>query len=283
VNEYYDDPDFDEDAETEFDPPELTPEQQAKQQANREKWKVQAQRDHARHLLKVEARRALNAGQTLEQWIDALEDPLEPLAPVVWREVEAERASRVKSEQAQGPQLRESPERERWRLQRERYPVHTVEPGAEVQVQAPAQPSHRRGLYPVPPDVEHTSGYVAAHDSGIGKLLGGTAYTLWCHMLRLASPSERHRRIEGLDQDALGEDVGLTRQQVRDALARLTWVGMVTVAKPGRFGGGWAKGLTAVYSVPAVTTARLDAWREKLAEPGTWAERLEGDQGSDEM
>ena len=116
--------------------------------------------------------------------------------------------------------------------------------------------------------MEHTSRLIAAHDSRIGKLLGSTAYSLWCHMLRLASPSERHRRIEGLDQDALGEDVGLTRQQVRDALARLMWVGMVSIAKPGRFGGVWAKGLTAVYAVPAVTTARLDACATSWPDPG---------------
>jgi hypothetical protein len=143
---------------------------------------------------------------------------------------------------------------------------HRGKPGERVA----AAPS----THPIPVDAEHTSGLVAAFDSKLGQHLGANAFLLWCHLLRLASPSERHRHIEGLDQDALGDAIGLTRQQVRDAMSRLIWTGMVEVVKPGRFGGGWAQGLTAVYSVPAVTTARLDTWRAQLESPTTWEERI---------
>jgi hypothetical protein len=143
---------------------------------------------------------------------------------------------------------------------------HRGKPGERI---AAAPSTHQ-----IPVDAEHTSGLIAAFDSKLGQHLGVNAFALWCAMLRVASPSERHRHIEGLDQTALGESIGLTRQQVRDAMSRLIWAGMVEVVKPGQFGGGWAQGLTAVYAVPAVTTARLETWRAKLESPTTWEERI---------
>lgn len=128
--------------------------------------------------------------------------------------------------------------------------------------------------HPVPANADHTSGLVAALDSGFGRYLKGNAFLLWLYLLRIASPSERHRRVEGLRLGDLGELAGLTKDEARNALARLKWTGMVVVDKPGRFGGGWAKGLTAVYAVPWPTTQRLDGWRSKLSEPTSWGKRI---------
>ena len=143
---------------------------------------------------------------------------------------------------------------------------HRGKPGERVA----AAPS----VHPIPVDTEHTSGLVAAFDSKLGTLLGVKTFALWCYLLRLASPSERHRRVEGLTLEDLGNLIAITKEQARYAIARLQWTGMLTIAKPGRFGGGWAKGLTAVYEIPWPTTQRLDQWRSKLNEPTRWSQRI---------
>ena len=234
------------------------------------------------------ARTALGRGKTQQEWHHEIDFFDFESGTEVWNAVVKEREDRIKYEEARGRRLREDPaylknlrdwEESMAREARgESSPQRPPSPSSTSRSHGRGRPGQRVAATPsahqLPADVEHTSGLIAAIDSGLGKYLGPAACLLWFYLLRLASPSERHRHIEGLDQDALGESIGLTRQQVRDAMERLKWAGLVEIVKAGRFGGGWAQGLTAVYAVPAVTTARLDTWRARLEEPTSWDERL---------